>query len=706
LATFDSLGSVGSLVVSLASLAAGVGSLVVAQRQSRAGVAVDPAVALGQAVDELAEALERQWRKELRVRGLGHLDPIRLTWRATSRPVAVAPVEQVGADRLPPAPARVTRLKLSGDVEVMAERLAGVSAGQVVVIGGPAAGKSTLALLLTLGLLRRRARGGAVPVLLPVSSWDPGREHLDSWLVRRLGEVYPGLRSRGGSGGDVATRLVHRGLVVPVLDGLDEMPGLMQGRAVAALTSAVGRDRPVVVTCRAEEFEAAVVQAGGPLGRAVVVEVDPITPADAAGFLPAGQVDGVGRWRPVVEHLAACPDGVLAEALRTPLMVYLARAAYRRPGSDPSVLLGLPNVAAVELHLLNEYLPAVYDLPPASDRRDDVAAEPPRACSAAQAQRWLGFLADHLTREQTADLAWWRLPRAVPRFRLVFGLAVGLVGGLAVGLVGGLVFGLVRGLVFGLVGGLVFGLVVGLVFGLIAWPSVIGRDDAPPQQTRFSLKQLAGGLASGLTIGLVVGLGLGLVLGFASGLTSGLTTGLVLGLAGGLAGGLTTGLGGPAVLNEAVTPVSTLRNDRKLSVLVGIGAVLAGGLAGWLVFGFVVGPALGLALALVFMDVAGLWLSFLVALAMLARRSKLPVKLMRFLDDAYRRGVLRQAGAIYQFRHARLQEHLAALHNAAEPAHPQGSRPTDAASSSQTRPADAGAGGLPDRVAEPGRPGA
>ncbi|MGH3706911.1 MAG: hypothetical protein ACRDRU_17000 [Pseudonocardiaceae bacterium] len=32
--------------------------------------------------------------------------------------------------------------------------------------------------------------------------------------------------------------------------------------------------------------------------------------------------------------------------------------------------------------------------------------------------------------------------------------------------------------------------------------------------------------------------------------------------------------------------------------------------------------------------------------------------LLTFLDDAHKRGVLRQAGAVYQFRHARLQDHL------------------------------------------------
>lgn len=40
-------------------------------------------------------------------------------------------------------------------------------------------------------------------------------------------------------------------------------------------------------------------------------------------------------------------------------------------------------------------------------------------------------------------------------------------------------------------------------------------------------------------------------------------------------------------------------------------------------------------------------------------RGKAPLRLMRFLADAHRRAVLRQAGAVYQFRHASLQDNLA-----------------------------------------------
>lgn len=37
---------------------------------------------------------------------------------------------------------------------------------------------------------------------------------------------------------------------------------------------------------------------------------------------------------------------------------------------------------------------------------------------------------------------------------------------------------------------------------------------------------------------------------------------------------------------------------------------------------------------------------------------KLPWSLMPFLEDAHKLGVLRQQGAVYQFRHATLQAHL------------------------------------------------
>ena len=49
----------------------------------------------------------------------------------------------------------------------------------------------------------------------------------------------------------------------------------------------------------------------------------------------------------------------------------------------------------------------------------------------------------------------------------------------------------------------------------------------------------------------------------------------------------------------------------------------------------------------------------MIAHAWLGVQRKLPWALMTFLEDAHQRGVLRQQGAVYQFRHVMLQTHLA-----------------------------------------------
>jgi hypothetical protein len=53
------------------------------------------------------------------------------------------------------------------------------------------------------------------------------------------------------------------------------------------------------------------------------------------------------------------------------------------------------------------------------------------------------------------------------------------------------------------------------------------------------------------------------------------------------------------------------------------------------------------------------WGEWLLARWWLAATGRLPWALGAFLRDAHRRGVLRREGAIYEFRHARLQDSLA-----------------------------------------------
>jgi len=651
----DKVASVGSMAVAAIGVAVSVVSLRMA---AHAGQTADSATVVSRATEDLARQVATQWLAEKRIRGLSHRDPIRVTWSTTSRPVAPAPAEMVGRESLPDPVARVTRLRLRGDAADLARGLSRAPFRQLVVIGGAGSGKTTLALLLAVDLLNRRRTGDPVPVLLAISSWDPYRQHFDTWLAQRLAALYPMLSGRGPYG-SVAVRLVGRGMILPVLDGLDELPEHSRARAISELTTTVGGDRPIVLTSRATEYQSAIDAAGAPLARAVVVEIGPIAAADAGAYLPAGQLDGQQRWAPVIQHLARRPQGPLARAFATPLMVYLASAAYSKPGSDPADLLALDHPSEIEEHLLRGYLPAVYTQRARPPDPDTAHSPRLRDYPPDKALRWLGYLADHLTRHNTSDLAWWQLYRAVPRpmFALAVAVQAALIGGIQAGVVAGLVAGPSAGLAFGLSVGLAFG----LAFMLICRRAP--RTECEPQQlylhTRSLVLALAAGLAFGLTAGLTSGPRIGLTFGLVVGLTTGLTAGLVR----------------PALRSAAVTPQSTLRNDR----IVALAAQLTAGLAG-LTFGLVAGLTIGFTVALAFVITVGrtsrTWSTFVVMRHLLALRQGLPQDLMRFLDDAHQRGILRQTGAVYQFRHARLQEHLTKAHRAWPTADPPTPKPT------------------------------
>lgn len=54
------------------------------------------------------------------------------------------------------------------------------------------------------------------------------------------------------------------------------------------------------------------------------------------------------------------------------------------------------------------------------------------------------------------------------------------------------------------------------------------------------------------------------------------------------------------------------------------------------------------------------WPSYIATRPVHALHHRLPWALMGFLEDAHQRGVLRQEGTVYQFRHTELRRRLAA----------------------------------------------
>ena len=337
--------------------------------------------------------------------------------------------------------------------------LARVPTGRLVVLGEPGAGKTMLMVRLVLDLLARRAEGGPVPFLASVASWNPADQDLRDWLGAQLLIDHPALASPPPTGMTEPTQaaaLLASGLILPVLDGLDEIPEQVRGPAISRINDALRPGEQLVVTCRTQQYRDAVRPQDGvevTLRAAAAVQLRPLDADAVRGYLcddAAGPV-ARARWDPVLAVLGT--EAPAGQALSTPLMVGLARAIYNpRPGElagtlrDPAELCSpaLADRTAVESLLFDAFIPAAYRHDPAGRWK------------AQDAERWLVFLARHLEHTiASPDLAWWQLPLAVPGFvpagvtaagaavraAAVYGVAAGVVVGVVAGIAAGIASG-------------------------------------------------------------------------------------------------------------------------------------------------------------------------------------------------------------------------------------------------------------------------
>jgi hypothetical protein len=188
-------------------------------------------------------------------------------------------------------------------------------------------------------------------------------------------------------------------MVLPVLDGLDEMPDAARGSAMQRLNQQLAPKDGLILTCRVQEYADAV-DKGDALRWAGVLPAQPVSATTAGSYLQSSSVAHGKRWQMVVDHLHAS-DSPLAQALSTPLMIWLARTAYAASASSPREMVSgsFSDRTAIEDHLLDSLVPAVFD---------DGSISGPKggSWSARRASRYLSFLARHLTQTDRRDLAW------------------------------------------------------------------------------------------------------------------------------------------------------------------------------------------------------------------------------------------------------------------------------------------------------------
>ncbi|WP_165968939.1 NACHT domain-containing protein, partial [Actinomadura sp. KC06] len=330
------------------------------RRSGRLGAAAPTEDILAQAKKLLADLVKQQWQQEERLRSLADPDPIPVRWRTPDAAEVMDHAINIDPSAAPPGgpagePARLWWTASSADIGALADRFRRTRRRRLVILGGPGTGKTTLAMQLLLHLLADRDHhpGEPVPVLLPVAGWDTRRHpRLQDWIADRLTSDYPALRAPE-LGAQVASALAWRGHILPVLDGLDELPPPVQTAVITALNRSLGGDDQLILTSRTTEFTAAISAAGDVITSAAVLEPLPLTPAAAADYLTRCLPPSPGpAWQHTLTALRATPPAdqtrpgqtrpgqarrpaaALADLTTTPLGLWLVRTVYTEPGAD------------------------------------------------------------------------------------------------------------------------------------------------------------------------------------------------------------------------------------------------------------------------------------------------------------------------------------------------------------------------------------
>jgi hypothetical protein len=189
---------------------------------------------------------------------------------------------------------------------------------ELLILGGPGTGKSTLLLNLALQLLVRaeQQEDHPLPVILPLSSWAEKRPLLEIWIAEQLTQIYHVPRQ-------LSERWVREDRILPLLDGLDEMNEYARSAGIAAINAYHQTHLvvPLVVCSRLTEYAVAAERQLLTLQSAVVVQPLTKEQIDASLREAGGSLSAL--------RSALKKNTALLDLATSPLMLNVLMLAYR-----------------------------------------------------------------------------------------------------------------------------------------------------------------------------------------------------------------------------------------------------------------------------------------------------------------------------------------------------------------------------------------